>query len=255
MRIYSGAFAFCRTVLPVFAALVAASPALLAQAPEDAAPRQSFLRRFSIGGRLSVLGKALMNDADYSTSTTSPALSTTIKTISKAQRVGGGATASFEVRPWLSIGADLICRNTGYERTSSWVAGTTTTTTTSEVENTRGRYWDVPVLARVYVREEGVSVMRPFITAGGAYRRVAKIHTLKEFTHSNGALDTYLTPVAPAHRALTGFVVGAGLQLEDELGFKYTPEFRYTRWPQRTFDNNPTVSGKNQIEFVFGFTF
>ena len=61
--------------------------------------------------------------------------------------------------------------------------------------------------------------------------------------------------VAPADRTLTGLVLGGGLQLTDEMGFKFTPEIRFTRWYQRAFDNDPTRSAKNQVEFVFGVTF
>jgi hypothetical protein len=49
--------------------------------------------------------------------------------------------------------------------------------------------------------------------------------------------------------------VGAGIQFVDEFGIHVVPEFRYTRWEERVFENLTTRSQVNQIEADISLTF
>jgi hypothetical protein len=257
MSKFFGAAAVRRIVVIAGAVLVTASPALLAQAADDATPRRptGFIRRFSIGGRVSSLFTSLMKEGGYSSSTMTPPLQTIVSTLPAARRIGGGATVWFEAHRRFSVGADLLYRRMGYDRTSTWVSGTTTLTSTNEVEKTRAAYWDLPLLARFYAADRQYGRVRAFLTGGGVIRRVSDVRTFTDFANADGTSKTNTTPRTPANRRSTGYVLGAGLQVMDNLGFKFTPEVRFTRWSRRVFSADPTFSPKGQVEFLLGITF
>lgn len=213
------------------------------------------LRRFSFGGRVSIVTGDMMSSETIERSTSDPAVTTTISATSKAKRVGGGVTVQFALLDRLAISADVLYRRAGYERSLTRVEGTTTTTTTAETESTRADYWDVPVMARFFSRGRGQTGPRPFLAAGLALRHVNGIRTLREVTRADGLSDTYETPAEPVNRNLPGLVVGGGIQLRDDVGFKIAPEVRFTRWFGRSYDDYPVRSMKNQLEVVLGLTF
>lgn len=252
-----------RTAL--FAALVLASiQAAPAQdtAQEEKPQPQPFMRRFSIGGRLTVLGLNSMNSGEMTRSTSEPAVTVKTTASPESKRAGGGVTLEFAVTRQFSLGADLLYKRAGYNRTlvrTEGVDDSSTTavesSTTKDIENTRADYWDLPILARFYNKAPDEGGARVFLLAGASFRRVSAIHTVREVVRADGLSDTYETPAAPANRTIGGAVIGAGFQVSDEIRFKFTPEFRFTRWLRSTFDNAPVRSPKNQVEIVFGLTF
>ncbi len=50
-------------------------------------------------------------------------------------------------------------------------------------------------------------------------------------------------------------MLGAGLRLVADVGFKVDIETRYTRWGQRVIQFGGINSNQNQLEFMFGLTF
>jgi hypothetical protein len=74
-------------------------------------------------------------------------------------------------------------------------------------------------------------------------------------TDDEGTLETADLDVQPAHTALRGMAIGAGVQIQDDVGFKLEIEFRYTRWFRRTFETDVVNSRKHQAEVLLGLTF
>lgn len=253
-----------RTVF--FAAVLLASTQALSgqEANQEQAPQpEPFHRRFSFGGRLTVLGTNTMNSGDMTRSTSEPPVTTTITTEPESKRVGGGVTFEFAVTDRISIGADLLYKRAGYTRSLTRAEGVDDEDTTDEdertitqdLESTRADYWDLPIMARFYNKGRGEGGARMFALGGVSFRRANSVKTVREIVHANGLSDTYDTPVEPANKTISGIVVGAGVQLMDDIRFKFTPEVRFTRWFRSTFDNAPTQSSKNQVEIVLGLTF
>ncbi len=244
-----------------------AVPALHAQTAAPPQPQQqqqeqkSFLKRFSFGGRVSVLATQTMNEEDTSSSTSEPPLKTTSIVLPSASRIGGGLTMEFAIRDNIGLGVDAIYRQAGFKQTHEIIEGTDEVGTpeddrkyTRAYARTRGNYWDIPVVARFY--SGGVDTgVRAFVEGGMTMRHVSSIRSFRETIHSDGTNEVNETPVKPANSTIFGVVVGGGFELRSSAGLKVMPEVRYTYWLERTFDAPPVQSKKNQIEFLLGFTF
>lgn len=95
----------------------------------------------------------------------------------------------------------------------------------------RGKVWDFPLLATYRFR---TGFIEPYLGGGWTYRHLGAL--LQEpGSKSNGA------------------VVAAGLRIGSKP-IKFSPEFRYTHWPNK--DIQPSFrTKKNQIEALIGITF
>lgn len=224
--------------------------------------RESFLKRFSVGARVSILATDLMNNEQISSSTSEPPTKTTLTSTSASSQLGGGATLQFAILRRLALSVDFLYRRAVYKAGFDSVEGADDPETeederiiNSSFEQTRADYWDVPVLARLYdsdIRRPGV---RGFFEGGVSIRRVSNIRTFREFTLPDGSIGSDATPVTPAETGIAGLVVGAGFQFGSKVGLKVMPEVRYTRWLGYTFDASPTQSKRHQVEFLLGITF
>lgn len=256
---------FIRYRSVLFAALLLGATQLLCaqDAGQEQAPEsESFLRRFSVGGRMTVLGTNAMNSGEMTRSTSEPPATVATTTGSDSKRIGGGVTLEFALTDRISVGADLLYKRAGYDRAVTRTEGVDDSSTTTDersitqnLENTRADYWDLPILARFYNKARGEGGARIFALGGVAFRRANAIKTVREVVRADGLSDTYDTPIEASNKTVSGVVVGAGVQLMDDIRFKFTPELRFTRWFRSTFDNAPTQSSKNQVELVLGLTF
>jgi hypothetical protein len=253
-----------RSVVLILALLGALVPAAFSQSqdtPEEAAaPRP--LKRFYFGGRLSVLGIPLVRAESFNQATSNPASRVENTASRTGSEYGGGPTVQWNVNRRFSITLDLLQHNAGYKSESFGTLGVDNPKTTTDErtyfkrsEITRADYWDVSALARIYYDRHARADFRRFFNFGAAYRRLTDIRTSRETTDTDGTTCCLETPATPAHRAVPGVVVGAGIQAIDDLGIKITPELRYTRWLRNSVDVTAVRSNKNQWEFVIGFTF
>jgi hypothetical protein len=244
--------------------LLGGVPALHGQS--DPAPQQSeqasSLKRFSLGGRVSILAINLMNNELASSSTSEPPVKTTLTSASVSNQLGGGATLQFAVHDRLALSVDFLYRRAGYKAGFDRVEGVDDPETeederifTSSFEQTRADYWDVPVLLRIYDSGRRKQGARAFVNGGVAIRFVKNLRTFREFTLPDGSIGGDETPADPANTTLKGVVFGAGWQFGSKVGLKVMPEVRYTRWLGHTFDTPPTRSKRHQVEFLFGITF
>jgi hypothetical protein len=246
-------------------AILAIVPILPGQttAPPDPVEQGSFWSRFSIGGRGSVLFNNLMNNDTHSTSTSDPPLKTTLTTVSTSSRPGAGATIEFAILDNLAVSVDVLYRKAGYKGGVDIVEGVDDPATndkdermfTTTYEGTRARYWDVPVVARLYDGSRHEMRPRAFLAVGAAIRRTSNIRSFREYLYPDNTTEVDETPITPANTAIVGAVIGGGFQFRSSAGLKVTPEVRLTRWLGNTFDSSPTQSNRNQLEFLIGFTF
>jgi len=91
--------------------------------------------------------------------------------------------------------------------------------------------WEIPYLAKFRFP---IPVLKPFVSAGGAYR------TFTDLPNN----------VTPTHNA---FVLGGGLELRISR-LRLSGELRWLRWGNPSSNNNVRLS-QNQGEVLFGFVF
>ena len=99
--------------------------------------------------------------------------------------------------------------------------------------------WEIPILIKYKL--SGVGPIRPFIGAGPTFRHLNDILAAARHEDNGGR----------------GLVIGGGLELKLLL-LRITPELRYSRWGEQTFEgiNGPIIRGKqNQTQFLVGFSF
>jgi hypothetical protein len=268
-----GARAGVRHAAALVVLLLAAGTGLLAQDASDAeeGPGVSLWRRFQFGVTMSVPVNGIIREGEtrntetVTSGKTTTTIVTTIKNESTVKRVGGGVALFFDLNERFAIGTNVIYHRIGYDRTKtreSTVSAATGTTTETEIEKTKAAYWDIPVLTRIRLAEIRPLRTRVFFTGGANTRLTRGIDTLIDAQPvtlpgggTTGASDTYRTPAVPDARTTFGPVVGGGFQWQDDTGLRLTPEFRYTRWFNRTWDRGPTRSAGGQIEFVLSLTF
>jgi len=216
----------------------------------------NFVRRFSGGATLSVLGLSLIPGAT-STVNNSASVSTAYTTVGASQRIGYGATAQVAVTDHFAIAVGGLLRRLGYQFTTTVTTTTNTvtngvvnptSTSTSTHEDTRARLIDIPAVVRYYGRGRHEPGPRWFVEGGGAYRTAGSIRTSISSTDVNNVLSCCTdTPARPAHGNSRGFVGGAGLQLIDTFGIRVVPEVRYTRWMNPIFQSLTTATARNEV--------
>jgi hypothetical protein len=235
--------------------------ALLAQ-KQDSAPAQrvmdseSYVRRFSAGATLSVLGLTLIPGNTSNSVTTNPPVDSLYTTTNGSQRIGYGATAQVLITNRFAVNAGFFLRRIGYKMTSDILEGNPVSTHTVINEDTRARLYDVPVVLRFYGKDRYESGARWFVEAGGAIRRVSHIKTSIDTTVNDGTTSCCnVTPATPAHQTARGLVAGFGVQVTDPIGIRVVPEVRYTRWLNQTFNSFSTAMRRDQVEGMISLTF
>jgi len=236
------------------------TPPLAGQAtPAPVEEREpAYVRRFSLGGRLSVLALSSMPEKELiRTEPVGPA-EITSQLESKSLRAGGGIALQVALTERLALSVDMFRRRIGYRNyieTRTGVDSPSTTwderTLSSSAEQTRANLWEFPVLGRYYTKDRHNYGPRGFFEGGLSIRRAGGVIT---FTERGGECCIQI-PAALAHRYVTGVVGGAGLQVMDDFGVKVIPEVRYTRWFSRNFDSPPAQSARHQLEILLGITF
>lgn len=223
---------------------------------------EPYIRRFTLGGNASILLLGLMKGGEQSESITSPPLQINTKNENKGTLFGGGVSAQFFLTERLAVNADLQLRRTRYKLATTYFEGIDNPNTAGDdriatfyTEDTRARYWDLPVLVRRYNESRYEDRWKWFYEAGPVLRRVTGIRsaTEKEFKGTKTCCDE--TPAAPAHKNIFGAVAGVGVVLKDDFGIKLIPEFRYTRWFGGIFNNRAAQSRRDQYEILFSITF
>ena len=218
-----------------------------------------YIRRFTGGASVSVLGFTMIPHATSNVTNTST-VSTVYETKGDSgvsQRIGYGGTAQVALTDHIAVAVGAILRRIGYQFTTTvsttkttLVSGvvTPTTTTTSSHEDTRGRLIDIPAVVRYYGRGRYTRGVHWFLEGGGSLREAISIRSSLSTTDSTGAVTCCNNMAAmPAHKNAHGLVAGAGIVLIDSVGIRVIPEVRYTRWMNPIFDAFTTHTQHNEL--------
>lgn len=227
-----------------------------------AAQGKAYVRRFSVGISVPVLVFYPVKNGMLQQNVNST-LQVNSSTTATAHRLGGGALVQLAMPKQLAVVGAVSLRRVAFTSTKDTFTGVDNPNTpqderkrTTDNESTKARLWDLTVMMRRYNKEHWEKGRRWFFEGGGTVRRAGSIRTSVATTTPTGDIVCCdATPHGVAHQLARGLVAGAGLQFTDEIGVRFVPEFRYTRWMNRTFDNLSTRSRRDQFEAVISFTF
>ncbi len=249
-----------KTALGIVSVLAFSAAMHAQETTSTPAKQERFLKRFSVGGRISVMGFDLLDGGEKTLTYTALSYEHTME--SKSARVGGGPAVEFRVSPKLWLSADLLYHRFGYRTSTDIYTGTDDTSTTTDertlvnvLQKTRASFWDVPVVAHYYLWQPSRKSLKAFVDLGASLRRVASVRSAWETDDANAVSCCNERAVSPAHRLAPGVLVGGGLRMVDNYGIKVIPEVRYTRWLKDTFSGVPAQARKGQLEILIGLTF
>ena len=253
---------FCLAAVLLSATAVYAQAQTPAAAPRELRPR-AYVRRFSLGATLSVVGLSLMKPGGANPVTTIPPVDSLYTSVDSSKRLGFGLTAQVAVTERFAVSLGVLKRHVGYKRNGDIYTGIDNPNTPQddrnhivEDEDTRAMLIDIPVTVRYYSTDRHSPGPRWFIEGGGVRRDVSRISTAISSTLNDGALQCCNnTPAVPARRSVIGLVAGAGVQLIDQFGIRVVPQVRFTRWRAQTFDIPSAASRVNQLEGMISLTF
>ena len=147
----------------------------------------------------------------------------------------------------LGVEFDALYRRVNYNDSFFAIAASTASRTTANA-------WEFPLLAKYRFPSK---IVRPYVEAGIAWDTLSGL--IQTTTHETGSSLVFTTttssPTALHHSAVTGFVMGAGIDIH-ALVIHISPELRYTRWSNPHFFAPGLIeSNQNQLEFLIGLTF
>ena len=98
--------------------------------------------------------------------------------------------------------------------------------------------------------------IRWFAEGGMAIRHVSSTKTSIDSTLGSAATSCCVTtPSLPTNQNVKGGVAGIGLHLVDGIGIRVIPQVRYTYWFTPVYNNQSTLSKKNQVEAMITIGF
>lgn len=230
-------------------------------AEEEVLQGTAYIRRFTVGLSLNVLGLTPMKEAGTSQQV-SDILQVNSSTTPKGNRIGYGAFVQLRVTPRFAVNVNGVLRRIKWEGTVDTFEGVDRPTTvqddrrqTSVDEKTKARYFDLYMMVRRYSRDHDEEGHRWFWELGPAFRQVNQITTELTTRRGNERNCCDVTPRVPANKWSKGFSAGFGGQFRDDFGFTVTPQVRYTRWMDRSFDHLSIRTMVNQLEGMVSFGF
>jgi hypothetical protein len=251
-------------------------------APQEKAPAQEKTRaagrRFSYGFRLEAFPLRLFDRREVTSYTTNPIAEYDFSETSSSQKAAPGASVMYRWTAHYSVGGEFFLHHAKYTAATDVYSGIKDPNATTDdrpmtrlVQTTRANYWVVPLFVRYehIPMLQGVQVFpwipgkrlvsqalsHAYATGGIEFRHVGRIRTGNDTIYPDNTTDYNETPATPSHRNQFGAVVGIGLHFKDELGIQLTPEIRFVRWQNSTFQG-PAFKGElNQAEAGVGLSF
>ncbi len=235
------------------------SPQQAPPKPQNTGPRPTLIGPLSVGIRLGFLvGQPISGGTTTTTDTTrNPDRTTQVVGDSSSGHVGWGPVIQLNFTKRIQLNADLMRRSVAYNNKTTMGDAATSTQDAAFVserdEFINAKYWDLNILPRYRFGQPGKA--RPYLTAGVAMRSLSKERGTVQTTDADGNTNSADLDVQSAHSSARGGVIGAGVLVHDDVGFKLEIEGRYTRWFQRTFETPGANSQRNQFEILVGLTF
>ena len=224
---------------------------------------RTYVRRISFGATLSVLAIDTMHDGTFSKITTTPPFDGAYNTTVTKHPIGFGAQAQLAISNHFAVAAGIFVRRIAYLAHGDIYTGNDNPLTlqddrkhTLTNEDTRAKFYDLPVTVRYYKKSRRVPGIRWFAEGGMAIRHVSSTKTSIDSTLGSAATSCCVTtPSLPTNQNVKGGVAGIGLHLVDGIGIRVIPQVRYTYWFTPVYNNQSTLSKKNQVEAMITIGF
>ncbi len=227
-----------------------------------------YVRRFSLGVTLSVLGIPALRAGDTTNTVNTNAvtsIATEYKSNAAQSRIGYGLTGQVAITERFAFAFGAFLRRVGYTldtTTTTNVTGfvngiqTVTSAAANVHDDTRARILNVPFLVRYYSKGRHEPGPRWFAEGGGAFQELLSPRSTFSTTDPNGNFGCCTKSTSHfSHRSVFGVEGGAGVQLIDPVGIRVVPEVRYTRWLNPLIDDYTAHSQRNQVEGSLSLTF
>mgnify|MGYP005847484681 CR=1 FL=1 len=224
-------------------------------------PAQSYVRPFSAGVTARFFPIGIIEGAER-TQIFSPQIENRATGENKSNFYGFGVKFQAAL-PWrLAVVSGLTMNQIKFKHTVVGLIGTPNPNSAIETrrgytttENTRARYYDLPVLVRRFSKPHKEDGVRWFYEAGGTLRKVSNIRTSLEIDDNSRVTCCDESPARPSRELLPGLTAGGGLYAKDDFGIRVVPEIRYTWWLGRTFSYLAAGSRRHQLELLISLTF
>ena len=173
-------------------------------------PKSGYVRRFSFGGTLGVLGLTFI--PNKTGGTTVGSIVTSYNTTNSSSRIGYGITGQVLLMEHFAINASALVRRVGYQMTTTTQTGTTTIVTTSAHSDTRATGWEFPLSFRYYVKGAHQKGPHFFLEGGFSLMKAANVRTSVDTTDNSGKTFCCLSSTNSnlANRNVRGFLGGMG---------------------------------------------
>lgn len=219
-------------------------------------------RKYNFGIRVDYIPFRMFNTTTATASTTKPIADYVYTGSTTSPKYAFGPVFEMRLTKHLSIGAELAFHHAAYKQVTQIRAGkkdpnagTDNRQVTTITENTKATYWDIPVLVRYRGLIDRRIVRHVYPLGGITYRRVGNIKTSNEIVNADSTTDYNEKSASVTRTNQIGITAGIGYRFVDELGIKITPEIRFTRWINHTFDGLSYSSSANQAQAGIGITF
>jgi len=144
----------------------------------------------------------------------------------------------------LSVEFDAIYRHFSYTGFSGPNNGITSTGSSGN--------WEFPLVAKYKFPSK---IVRPYVEAGVAWDTLTGLKNTVTGNVCPVCDVVIVRPPAATSKGTMGVVIGGGVDIH-AIVIHVSPEIRFTRWSQEYFNLSGVLnSGKNQAEFLVGFTF
>ncbi len=153
-----------------------------------------------------------------------------------------GVSGEFHLPYHLRFEVDGLFKRNGFDSAIPGVSSTVYRPTTFND-------WEIPGLFKFNVLH---GHYRPFVDVGAVYRHIS---TISETTFGEGPVATLNdSSSALTHRNTYGGVAGIGITFK-KGAFELTPEARYTRWANQSFDALGLKTNLDQGDVLLGIAF
>lgn len=259
--IAAASFASAQTPAPTTPA--PAKPA--ADAPKPAQTQTTlkkvhYVRPISAGGTFGFLALVPVGDGEFASATN--VLSRDDETKSKGSPIGFGGVVQVALPKKFAVAATYMIHASKLETTKNTIEGIDNPFTTADErkitdtkENSSIKYRDFGILVRRYDKDHTKQGVRVFVEGGPSFRAVQSIRTTRTTTIAGVDTIDNKSIDKNVQNLTRGWTGGIGVQYNDDFGFRVVPEFRYTRWMEKTFDKDSYNSRKNQFEVILSITF
>ena len=156
-----------------------------------------------------------------------------------------GLTGEFHLPKQLRLEVDGLYKRAGFANSGAYAG-----TSDNFYQSTGLNVWEVPVLIKKNI---SIGPVRPFVDIGAAWRHISG---LTQYASIPGVSGVQISQNSSAFHNRNSFGGVAGIGIAFKTGpVTLSPELRYTRWANESFQANGLRTNLDQGDVLLGITF